>query len=86
MKAEDDKLDINKLINVLTSLKIFFKKVDDLDVHKLKSLPSDVVDNEAVKNTNKQNSEKKIGDVNKKIPDTNGFVTTNVLNTKISEV
>ena len=37
-------------------------------------------------NTDKQNLEKKIGDVDKKIPDTSGLVTTTVLNTKISEV
>ena len=37
-------------------------------------------------NTGKQNLEKKIGDVDKKIPDTSGLVTTTVLNTKISEV
>ena len=30
--------------------------------------------------------EKKIGDVDKKIPDTSGLVITTVLNTKISEV
>ena len=37
-------------------------------------------------NTNKLNLKKKIGYVHKKIPDTSGLVTTNVLNTKISEV
>ena len=30
--------------------------------------------------------EKRIGDVDKKIPDVSGFVTATVLNTKISEV
>ena len=37
-------------------------------------------------NTDKQNLEKKTGDVNKKFPDTSGLVTTTVLNTKISQV
>ena len=37
-------------------------------------------------NTDKQNLEKKIGGVDKKIPDTSGLVTTTILNTKISEV
>ena len=57
MKAEVDKLDINKLVNVPTSLNNLKTKVDDLDVGKLKSVPvdlkklSDLVDNEAVKNS-----------------------------------
>ena len=37
-------------------------------------------------NTDKQNLEKNVEDVNKKIPGTIGLVTTTVLNTKISEV
>ena len=50
MKAEVDKLDINKLVNVPTSLNNVKTKVDDLDVGKLKIAPaglkklSDVVD------------------------------------------
>ena len=36
-------------------------------------------------NINKQNLARKIGGVNKKIPDASGLVTTTVLNTKISE-
>ena len=57
LKAEVDKLDINKLINVPTNLNNLKTKVDDLDVAKLKSVPinlkklSEVVDNEVVKNT-----------------------------------
>ena len=35
-------------------------------------------------NTDKQNLEKKIVDVDRKIPDTRGLVTTNFLNTRIS--
>ena len=56
MKAEIDKLDINKLVNVPNSLNNLKTKVDDLDVGKLKTVPidfkklSDVVDN-VVKNT-----------------------------------
>ena len=37
-------------------------------------------------NTDKQNLEKKIADVDTKMPDTSGLVTTTVLKTKISEV
>ena len=56
LKAEVDKLDINKLVDVPTSLNNLKTKVDDLDVGKLKTVPvdlkklSDVVDNEVVKN------------------------------------
>ena len=54
MKAEVDKLDINKLVNDLTSLSNLKTKIDDSDVGKLKPVPvdlkklSDVVDNEVV--------------------------------------
>ena len=57
MKAEVDKLNINKLVNVPTSLNNLKTKVDDLDVGKLKTVPLDlkklsgVVANEVVKNT-----------------------------------
>ena len=54
LKAEVDKLDINKLVNVPTSLNNLKIKVDDLDVGKLKTAPvelkklSDVVGNEII--------------------------------------
>ena len=54
LKAEIDKLDINKLANVPTSLNNLKRKVDDLDDGKLKTDPADlkklsnVVDNEVV--------------------------------------
>ena len=57
MKAEVDKLDINKLNNVPTSLNNLRAKGDDLAVGKLETVSvdlkklSDVVDNEVVKNT-----------------------------------
>ena len=57
MKAEVDKLDINKLNNIPTSFNNLKTKVDDLDVGKLETVLvdlrklSDVVDNEVVKNT-----------------------------------
>ena len=57
LKAEVDKLDINKLVNVPTSLNNLKTKVDDLDVTKLKTVPvelkklNDEVDNEVAKNT-----------------------------------
>ena len=57
MKAEFEKLNINKLINVLTSLNDLKTKADDLDVGKLKNFPvelkklSNVVDHKITKNT-----------------------------------
>ena len=56
LKAEVDKLDIKKLVNVPTSLNNLKIKVDDFDVGKLKTVPvdlkklSDAVDNEVLKN------------------------------------
>ena len=58
LKAEVDKLDIIKVVNVPTSLDNLKTKVDDLDVGKLKTVPldlkklSDAVDNEVVKKQN----------------------------------
>ena len=68
MKAEVDKLDINKLVNVPTSLNNLKVKVHDLNIRKLKTIPedlkklSDVVDNDVVQNTKFDNLEKKIHD------------------------
>ena len=42
MKAEFEKFDINKLVNVPTSLNNLKTKVDDLDVGKLKTAPIDL--------------------------------------------
>ena len=58
MKAEIDKLDINKLVDVSPNLSNLKVKVDDLDVGKLKSVSLDlkksidVVKNDVVKNIN----------------------------------
>ena len=57
LKAEHNKVDINIFVNVSTSFNNIKRKVDDLDVGKLKTVPidfkkiSDAVDNEVVKNT-----------------------------------
>ena len=75
LKAEVDKLDINKLVNVLTSLNSLKTKVDDLDVGKLKTVSvdlkklSDVVDNEVVTDTKFNTLETKINNLEKKLPD-----------------
>ena len=42
MKAEVDKLDINKYVNLPTSLSYLKTKVDDLNVGKLKTVPVDL--------------------------------------------
>ena len=65
LKAEVDKLDINKLVNVPTNFNNLKTKVDDLDVGKLKTAPvdlkklSDIVDNEVVKKHKIQYTENK---------------------------
>ena len=75
LKAEIDKLDINKLVNVPTSLNDLKAKVDDLDVGKLKAVPvdlknlSEVVDTEVVKNTKFNTLKAKVSNIEKKIPD-----------------
>ena len=91
LKAEIDKLDINKLINVSTSLNDLKTKVDDLDIRKLKTAPldlkkvSDAVDNEAVKNTKlntlKTKVEKKDANLEKKIHDATTLIHINQYNT-----
>ena len=42
MKAEVEKLDINRLVNVLTGLNDLKTKVDELDVGELGALPVDL--------------------------------------------
>ena len=72
MKAEVDKLDINKLTNVPTSLNNLKTKVDDVDVGKLNTIPedlkifSDVVDNEVVKNIKLDKLKTKVNNLEKK--------------------
>ena len=72
MKAEVDKLDINILFNVPTSLNDLQTKVGDLDVGKLKTVPvdlkklSDVVANEVVKNTKFNTLKTKVNSLEKK--------------------
>ena len=57
MKAEVEKIDINNLVNVSTSLNNLKTKVDHLDVGKLKTVPidlnklSDALDKQIIKNT-----------------------------------
>ena len=75
LKAEVDKLDINKLVNVPTSLNNLKRKVDDLDFVKLKTdlahlkKLSDVLDDEVVKNTKFNTLKKIVNNLEKKILD-----------------
>ena len=75
MKAEVDKLDINKLVNVRTSLNNLKTKVDDLDVGKLKTVPvvlkkiSDVVDKQIDKNTKFNTLNMKVNNLEQKTSD-----------------
>ena len=75
MKAEVDKLDINELVNVPTSLNSLNTKVEHVDVGELKTVPTDskklsyVVDNQAVKNKKFNTLMRKANKIDKKIPD-----------------
>ena len=72
MEAEFGKLDINKMVNVSTSLKNSERKVNDLDFAKLKIFPvnlkkvSNVVDNDVVKNTKFNTLKRKVNNLEKK--------------------
>ena len=87
LKAEVDKLDINKLVNVPTSLNNLKTKVDDLDVGKLKTVPidlkklSDVVANEVVKNAKFNTLKTKVNSLEKKISDATTLIHINQYNT-----
>ena len=84
MKAEVDKLKINKLTSVLTNLNNL--KVDDLDVGKLRIVPVDlklshVVDNEVVKNTNFNTIKTKVNNLETKTPYATNLIHSNQHNT-----
>ena len=71
MKAEVDKLDINKLVNVQTSLNNLKTKAEDLDAGKVKTAPidlkrlSDVVDNKVAKYTESNTLKTKVNKIEK---------------------
>ena len=87
MKAEVDKIDINKLSNVPTTLNNLKSNVDDLDVGQLKTVlaylkkVSDVVDNEVVKNIKFNILNIKANSIENKIPDANYLIPINQYNT-----
>ena len=75
------------MVNVPTSLNIFFRKVDDLDVGRSKTIPvdlkklSDVVDNEVVRNRTLNTLKLKVNNSEKKIPDATILIHINQYNT-----
>ena len=87
MTAEFEKLDINRLVNGLTGLNDLRTKVDDLDVHKLNTVPvdlkklSDVVSKEVVKSTKFNKLNTKVNNLEKKIPDAPTLIQANQYNT-----
>ena len=84
LKAEDDKLGINKSVNVPTSLNNSKTKVDYLDVGKLPAVLkklSYVADNELVKNTKFNTLTTKVNKLDKKKPDATALIHINKYNT-----
>ena len=86
MKAEAEKVDINKLVNVPTRLNDLKTEVDDLDVGKLKTVHvdlkklSDLVANEVVKNTKFNTLKTKVNSLEKIIPDATTLIHINQYN------
>ena len=82
MKAEVDKLDINKLVNFPTSLNCLKTKVDYLDVCKLKTVPRDLKKiSDVVKNTKFNTLKTKVSSLEKKIPDATTLIHVSQYNT-----
>ena len=83
LKAEVQKLDISKLVNVPTSLNTLKTKVDDLCVGKFKTVPvdlkklSDVVDNEVVKNKKFNTLKTNANNLEEQIPDATTLIHIN---------
>ena len=92
LKAEVNKLHINKLVNVPTGLNNLKTKnniktkINDLDVVKLKTVSvdlkklSDAVDNKVVKNTKFNTLKTTVNNLEKKIPDASTLIHINQYN------
>ena len=86
MKAEVEKIGINKLPKVPTNLYNLKTTVDDLDVGKLKTVPkdlkkiSDAVDNKVVKDTKFNTLKTKVNNLENKIPDATNLIHINQYN------
>ena len=90
LKAGVGKLDINKLVNVPTSLNNLKTNVDDLYVGKLKTVPIDLkklsVDNQIVKNTKFSTLKTKVNKLDKKVPDATTLILKNQCNAIINQI
>ena len=86
MKAEVVKLDINKLVNVSTSLNNL-KTINDLDVVKLKTVPidlkqiSNIVYNDVVKITKFNALKTRVNNLDKRISDATTLIHINQYST-----
>ena len=87
LKAKVNKLDINELINFVTSLNNLKTKIDDLDVAKLKTAPtdlkklSDAVKNRAMRETKFNTLKTKVNKLDKKISYATTLIHINQCNT-----
>ena len=87
MKAEVDKLDVNKPVNVATKLSNFKTNVDIADVGKLKTVFVDlkklsyVLDNEVVEKTKFNTLNTKVNKLDKKTPHVTALIHINQYNT-----
>ena len=87
MKAEVEKLDINKLVNVSNGLNNLKTKVHNLGVCKLRAVPielkklSDIVSKEVVKNTKFNKLNTKVNNLENKVPDKTTLIQINQNNT-----
>ena len=87
MKDEVEKLGISKLVNFSRSLSNLKTKVDDLDVDKLKAVPSnlkkisDVVDKEVFNSTKSKTLKTKANNLERKILDVTTVIHINQYNT-----
>ena len=87
LKAEVDKLDINKLVNIPISLNNLKTKVDYQDIGKLKTVPvelqklSDVLDNKVFKNAKFNTLKVKVNNLENKILNASTLIHINQYST-----
>ena len=86
LKAEVDKVEINEFVKAPTGLNDLKAKIVDLDVGMLKTVPLDLKKVSDVVYWLQLFLIQKIGEVDNKLPDTNGLATTALLNAKPGEV
>ena len=91
LKFDVDKLDIDKFKNVTSGLRSWKSKVDKLDIVKLETTPielSEVIKNDAIKNTKYHELVKKVSNIisNINTTDTSDLVKKVDNDTKIGEI